>query len=414
MKSLATERKIASFSFCLRSGGESSSASRLDEESLMDAMQLCSCLGVPPSVPACGNPVVLEKIAESVFSSGFTGPEGCLLASPERFEADTVSRASLLGSATNCPIIFTRIHSQAALKAFVEQRGLSNVVFGETSIAAIGCAYCGSTVINSNWAKAAACVCDPPIRSEVDTSRALLSHVATGELMAVGSGHRAIATGVQAGLGLTDFRQIPVGQATAGSRLSIMWKLGVEKEALLDPCGFVSAVSTNPARLYNIYPRKGRIAEGSDADIVIWNPKSEAPSSNMIPNGVENLFESLNCFTCRPEVVLLRGRVVVTKGELVESIGPTGRFVQSEEFNDLLFGRTGLLKATRNAHEVPVVREPYTGPVINQNGTRDQISPPKETYFYRKSDYDNAPKGEYTLWCAPFQVITLYVFKGFT
>ncbi|VDK32977.1 unnamed protein product [Taenia asiatica] len=394
MKSLATDKKIVSFLFRLQSGESAVApfAFGLDEEALMMAMDLCSILGIPPSVPVCGNPAVLDKIAQSVFSSGFTGPEGCLLASPERFEADTVSRVGLLAAATNCPVIFTRIHSSAALKALVEQRVLGNLVFGETSIAAIGCVFAGNTVTHPNWAKAASCVSDPPIRAEETVARSLLSHVATGELMAVGSAHRAIASNIRAGLGLNDFRQIPIGQATAGGRLSALWKIGIEKEALLDPCGFVSAVSTNPARLYNLYPRKGCIAEGSDADIVIWNPESKDAPKSLIPDGVEDPFEGLNCFTCRPEVVLLRGRVVVRQGELVEASKPTGRFVHSKGSSGMAFSRTTALKAVGETLLCPVTREPYSGPVVNLDSTRDQTSPPRESHFYRKSDYDNVPK----------------------
>ncbi|VDM34692.1 unnamed protein product [Hydatigera taeniaeformis] len=388
MKLLAADEKVVSFSFRLQSG----ESAGFDEETLMTAMDLCSSLGVPPSVPACGNPAVLNKIAESVFSSGFTGPEGCLLASPERFESDTVSRVGLLAAATNCPVIFTRIHSLAALKALLEQRDLGSAIFGETDIAAIGCVFAGNTVTHPNWAKAAGCVSDPPIRPEETVARKLLSHVATGELMAVGSAHRAIPSNIRAGLGLNDFRQIPIGQATAGGRLSALWKIGVEKEALLDPCGFVSAVSTNPARLYNLYPRKGCIAEGSDADIVIWNPESKDASRNLIPDGVEDPFEGLNCFTCRPEVVLLRGRVVVREGELVETTEPTGRFVHTKTSSGMVFSRTAALKALGETLLCPVTREPYSGPVINLDPACDHTSPPRESHFYRKSDYDNVPK----------------------
>ncbi|KAL5110677.1 Dihydropyrimidinase-related protein 3-A [Taenia crassiceps] len=394
MKSLAADKKIVSFSFRLLSGKSATApfAFGLEEEVLMMAMDHCSTLGIPPSVPVCGNPAVLNKVAESVFSSGFTGPEGCLLASPERFEADTVTRVGLLAATANCPVIFTRIHSLAALEALVEQRSLGNVVFGGTSIAAIGCVHAGNTVTHPNWAKAASCVADPPIRPDETVARSLLSHVATGELMAVGSAHRAIASNIRAGLGLNDFRQIPIGQATAGGRLSALWKVGVEKEALLDPCGFVSAISTNPARLYNLYPRKGCIAEGSDADIVIWNPESKDAAKSLVPDGVEDPFEGLNCFTCRPEVVLLRGKVVVRQGELVETSEPTGRFVHSKGSSGMVFSRTTALRAIGQTLLCPVTREPYSGPVVDLDSARHQTSPPRESHFYRKSDFDNVPK----------------------
>ncbi|KAM7537955.1 hypothetical protein Aperf_G00000079180 [Anoplocephala perfoliata] len=390
MEALAAEKKVASFLLRLGSGDPAKSA--LSEDALLDALELCASLGVPPSVPACGNPTLVGKIAESVFSAGFTGPEACLVASPEGLEADTISRVGLLANDAKCPVIFTRVHSLAAVKALCEQRSLNNAIFGETSIPAFGCTYAGNTVKDQNWAKAASCVSDPPIRTEEEVARALLSHVATGELMAVGSAHCAIATNVRAGMGLKDFRQIPIGQATASGRLSALWKIGVEQEALLDPCGFVAAVSTNPAMLYNLYPRKGRIAEGSDADIVIWNPNSLLPLSRMLPEGVEDQFDGLDCSSCRAELVILRGRVVVKDGELLPADEFRGQFIHTEGINSLVFGRMMALKAVGDAKFVPVLREPYSGPVVDLNGAKAELSSSMESHFYRKSDYDNVPK----------------------
>ncbi|VDL19903.1 unnamed protein product [Hymenolepis diminuta] len=391
MKTLAAEKKVVSFSFRLLAGANSTEPV-LSEDALLDALELCASLGIPPSVPACGNPVVMTKIAESVFSSGITGPEGCLIASPERFEADTIYRVGLLANEAKCPVIFKRIYSPAAAKAFCHQRELGNAVFGETSIPAIGCTFSGNTVNHQNWAKAAACISDPPIRSEVDAAKALLMHVAVGDLMTVGSSHRAIANNVRAGMGLNDFRQIPVGQATASGRLSALWKIGVDEEALLDPCGFVAAVSANPARLYNLYPRKGRIAEGSDADIVIWNTESSLSSLELIPEGVEDPFDGLGCYSNRAEVVLLRGHVVVKDGEVVKSSNFRGQFISPEGTNSLVFGRMTAFKVACDAKLAPVMSEPYSAPVVNPNGTHTEDSSAKEFHFYRKTDYDNAPK----------------------
>lgn len=402
MKTLATEKKVASFSFRLGSGDPAKSA--MSEDALLNALELCASLGVPPSVPACGNPTLVGKIAESVFSAGLTGPEGCLLASPERFEADTISRVGLLASDAKCPVIFTRIHSLAAVKALCEQRSMNNTIFGETSIPAFGCTYAGNTVNHQNWAKAASCVSDPPIRTEEEVARALLTHVATGELITVGSAHRAIATSVRAGIGLEDFRQIPIGQATASRRLSALWKIGVEKEALLDPCGFVAVVSTNPAMLYNLYPRKGRIAEGSDADIVIWNANSSLPSSSMLPEGVEDPFDGLDCSSCRAELVMVRGHMILKDGELLPANEFSGQFIHTEGINNLVFGRMMALKAVGDAKLVPISREPYSGPVIDLNGVDTEASSAMESHFYRKSDYDNVPRGK------PFLVLSLFAF----
>ncbi len=292
MKSLAGAKKVASFALRFRSGTYTEPAIGLDDDAFTEALRTCASLGVLPSVPACGNPAVLNKLAEELVSAGSIAPEASLLASPEHFEADVISRVALLASDSACPVLFSRIQSPVALKALTKQRR-NGVVLRETSIAAIGSVYVGNTVTHSNWAKAASFVADPPIRPEMKVARQLLKHVATGELLAVGSAHRAIATSIRAGLGMEDYRRIPVGQATASGRLSALWKCGVSKEALLDACAFVATTSTNPARLFNLYPKKGRIAEGSDADLVIWNPESQAEPLKSIPNDVEDPFAGL-------------------------------------------------------------------------------------------------------------------------
>lgn len=392
MEALADEKKVATFAFRFCSPAHSSEG--LDDYVLSEALQTCANAGILPSVVACGNPAVITKIAEDLNATGPTAPEDCLRAAPERFEADTVARVGLLAADISCPVLFNRVHSPAALKALAEQRR-NGIAFGETSIAAIGAVLGGSTVTHPDWSVAASCVAEPPIRPEGKVARRLLKYVATGELLAVGSAHRAIATSVRAGIGATDFRRIPVGQATAACRLSALWKCGVESEALLDPCAFVAAISANPARLFNLYPRKGRIAEGSDADLVIWNPNSSAEPMKTLPNDVEDPFKGLNLCSCQPEVVVLRGKVVVKNGIRLEASSPKGEFLPVEAFGDFAFGRMKALRTVAEGAMVPVKREAYDGPVINLNNVRSNGTPPREGHYYRKSDYDNQPKGRF-------------------
>ncbi|VDK85900.1 unnamed protein product [Dibothriocephalus latus] len=155
--------------------------------------------------------------------------------------------------------------------------------------------------------------------------------------------------------------------------MAVLWKCGVQQKAVLDPCAFVACVSSNAARLFNLYPRKGRIEKGSDADLVLWS-------------------SGLELSTCAPEVVVLRGRVVVQHGRPVESsVEPgSGLLLAPEPFGIFTFGRTETVKRSQESALKAVPREAYTGPVFNLNG--HEKTPPREGYYYRKEVYDNVPK----------------------
>ncbi|KAL7064330.1 hypothetical protein AAHC03_04776 [Spirometra sp. Aus1] len=405
MKILATEKHVASFYIRLCTGNRTSNFPGLDEDSFLETLRTCSSLGVLPSVPACANPVISSRLAEQVASEfPGLGPEGSLWASPERLEADTVNRVALLASTTDfvCPVLMTRVHSQAALEALVDQRRQSAcLLFGQTSAAALaGISATTETpvgVCQTDWAKAASCVSDPPIRPDAETAHKLLKHLSSGDLTAIGSAHRAMSGAVRAALGLRDFRRIPGGVATVGSRLAVLWKCAVEQQAVLDPCAFVACVSSNPARLFNLYPRKGRIEKGSDADLVVWSSvagksDSEGDRVRLLPDGVIDPFEGLELSTCAPEVVVLRGKVVVQHGRPLESSAEpgSGLLLAPEPFGAFTFGRTEAVNRSRESALKTVSREAYTGPVLSLNG--HEKTPPREGYYYRKELYDNVPK----------------------
>uniref|UniRef100_A0A183TBN8 dihydropyrimidinase n=1 Tax=Schistocephalus solidus TaxID=70667 RepID=A0A183TBN8_SCHSO len=406
METLATEKHVASFYLRLCTGNRTSNFLGLNEDSFLEALRTCSSLGVLPSVPACANPVISSRLAEQVAAEFPTlGPEGSLWASPERLEADTVNRVALLASNADfvCPVLMARVHSQAALDALVDQRRQgSSLLFGQTSAAALaGISATTETpagVRQTDWAKAASCISDPPIRPDAETAHRLLKHLASGDLTAIGSAHRAVSGAVRAALGLRDFRRIPSGVATVGSRLAVLWKCAVEQQAVMDPCAFVACMSSNSARLFNLYPRKGRIEKGSDADLVVWNSavgkRDNEDRAGLLPDGVIDPFEGLELSTCAPDVVVLRGRIVVQHGRPVDSsVEPgSGLLLAPEPFGTFTFGRAETVKRSRESALKAVPREAYTGPVLSLNG--HEKTPPRESYYYRKEAYDNVPKAK--------------------
>ncbi|KIH50590.1 hypothetical protein ANCDUO_19329 [Ancylostoma duodenale] len=118
---------------------------------------------------------------------------------------------------------------------------------------------------------AARYVMSPPLSRDPSTKDALMDMLAAGQLHLV-STDNCTFTSEQKKMGLNDFTKIPNGVNGIEDRMSVVWEKGVHS-GKIDPMKFVQVTSANAAKIFNIYPRKGRIAIGSDADVVIWNPK---------------------------------------------------------------------------------------------------------------------------------------------
>lgn len=129
-------------------------------------------------------------------------------------------------------------------------------------------------------------------------------------------------------LGKKDFTKIPNGVNGVEDRMSVVWERGVEAR-IIGPQKFVAITSTNAAKIFNLYPRKGRIAVGSDADIVIWNPEATRVISAKTHHQAcdFNIFEGMKCHGV-PEVVIVRGKVCVENGQVRVAEGQ-GHFIET-------------------------------------------------------------------------------------
>lgn len=129
-------------------------------------------------------------------------------------------------------------------------------------------------------------------------------------------------------LGKKDFTKIPNGVNGVEDRMSVVWEKGVEGR-IISPQKFVAITSTNAAKIFNLYPRKGRIAVGSDADIVIWNPEETRTISVKTHHQAcdFNIFEGMKCHGV-PEIVIVRGRVCVENGTIRVAEGQ-GQFLET-------------------------------------------------------------------------------------
>ncbi|CAH8496019.1 unnamed protein product [Schistosoma turkestanicum] len=355
MELLVKEKGVNSFRVFLSSTNDM----LVDDGDLFEIAKRCKDLGAILQVHAENGKLV--KILESkIFDDGITGPEGYLYSHPEMAEVEATHRALSLTNAAGCPLYILQVTSPKAANQISEARWKGNVVVGETLASAL--AVDGTHYKNSCWRHAAGYVLSPPLRPNPNTPDELMRYVSTGVLECTASGHCVFKT-EQKALGKDDFRKIPSGVNGVEDRMSIVWEKGV-MSGLIDACKFVAVTSTNAAKVFNLYPQKGRIDVGSDADLVIWDGNATRVISvkNNHENVDFNIFEGLQCHGV-PVVVIAAGRVVLEDGELRVTQG-AGRFVPALPFSPYIFERTNRLALMRSVK--PIIRDPYTGPVSTE------------------------------------------------
>lgn len=329
----------------------------LDDTELYNMFQECKRIGAIAMVHAENGSVIAEKSKE-IFNMGITGPEGHELSRPEEGEAGAVQRAISLSSEVNVPLYVVKVHSKQSADVISSAKRRGKVVFGEPTAASLGTD--GTNYWNKCWRHAAGHVMSPPLRPDTSTPGYLMDMLANDDLQVTGTDNCTFNADQKA-LGKDDFRRIPNGVNGVEDRMSIIWEKGV-MSGKMDANRFVAVTSTTAAKIFNIYPRKGRIAVGSDADIVIWDGEaSRTISAKTHHHACDfNIFEGMKVHGV-PQVVISGGRVALDEDGLHISQG-VGRFVPTPGNGDYMFGRIrGRDKVCRPR---PVDREPYVGPVV--------------------------------------------------
>ncbi|MFC2054237.1 dihydropyrimidinase [Chloroflexota bacterium] len=251
---------------------------RLQDGEIFRVMRIARDNGMLTMLHAENGDVIDVLVAEAL-TAGHTTPEWHAYTRPAWGAVETTLRASALAAQANAPLYIVHANTAGEVDQlqFARQKGVS--VMGETCPQ-----YLFFTQEDLCRPDGAKWICSPPMRTAEDNKR-LWQGLEEGILQTIGTDHcpfffdgtkAIIYEGQQVTipgkeLGVDDFTKIPNGLPGVGDRLPVIWTKGVGS-GRLTPNQFVALTSTNPAKIFGMYPRKGTLAPGSDADIVIWDP----------------------------------------------------------------------------------------------------------------------------------------------
>uniref|UniRef100_A0AAX7SY31 Amidohydrolase-related domain-containing protein n=1 Tax=Astatotilapia calliptera TaxID=8154 RepID=A0AAX7SY31_ASTCA len=334
----------------------------LRDSELFQVLQHCKDIGAIARVHAENGELVSEG-AKEALDLGISGPEGIEISRPEELEAEATHRA------------ITIANRVSRMSEKMQYRNQNKVVHGETTTAHT--VLNGMQYYHQDWSHAAAHVTVPPLRLDPNTPNFLMSLLGNDTLNVVGSDHRPF-TVKQKAMGKDDFTKIPHGLPGIQDRMSVIWEKGVIG-GKMDENRFVAVTSSNAAKIYNLYPRKGRIIPGADADVVVWDPEGSKVISveNQVQGGDINPYEGLRCHGV-PIVTISRGRLVYENGMFTCAEG-SGKFCPLRTFPDYLYKK--MVQREKVSAVKAVEREPYTGEVVAvaNSGKRDTGSSDLDT-----------------------------------
>ena len=287
----------------------------VDDETIYRVLRRSARLGGLVMVHA-ENGIVIDLLVREAVAAGHTAPGFHALTRPAILEGEATQRAITLASLADAPLYVVHVSCAHSLHAVAAARVRGLPVWAETCPQYL---YLNDGHYAAPGFEGAKFVCTPPMRSAAD-NEALWQGLQRGDLQVVSTDHAPFNYKGQKELGLHDFTKIPNGLPGVEHRVVLLYK-GV-RAGRLSLQHFVDVIATTPAKLFGLYPRKGTIAPGSDADLVIWNPeKSMTISAATQHQHVDYTpYEGMHIQGV-PETVLLRGRVIVQNGEYIGGKG---------------------------------------------------------------------------------------------
>jgi dihydropyrimidinase len=277
---------------------------------------------------------VIDFLIEEALAAGHTTPEWHARTRPAWGAAEAALRGAALAAQADAPLYIVHMNAAGEVDQLDYARSRGVKVMGETCPQ-----YLFFTIDHLRRADGAKWVCSPPMRTAEDNKR-LWQGLADGTIQVIGTDHcpffyqgdkpidyegkQVAIAGKELGEG--DFTKIPNGLPAVGDRIPVLWTYGV-RAGRLTPNQFVALNSTNPAKIFGLYPKKGALLPGSDADLVIFDPERQ------LNYGVRyahhrtdyNLYEGWE-LVGMPEKVFLRGKMIVDSDRWLGQAG-AGRYV---------------------------------------------------------------------------------------
>ena len=290
---------------------------------ILRAMQQASRNGATVMMHA-ENGIAIDQLVAQALAAGRTEPVQHGLTRPPELEGEATSRAIALAKVTGCPLYVVHLTASQALDAITAARDTGQNVFAETCPQYL---YLSLDDLARPGFEGAKFVASPPLRPK-EHQGSLWRGLRTNDLAVVSTDHCPFCFVEQKELGRGDFSKIPNGIPSVEHRMDLLHQGVAAGELSL--ARWVEVASTTPARMFGLYPRKGTIQPGADADIVIYDPHARqvlsAATHHM--NVDYSAYEGIEV-TGQVDTVLSRGRVVIDAGEYRGEPGH-GRFLKRE------------------------------------------------------------------------------------
>ncbi len=270
----------------------------------------------------CENGEIIAELQEQYFSEGGVEPRYHALSRPSYAEGESASRLVALARSLGVPAYFVHMSCKESTDVLIASRAQGLDIYGETCPQYL---LLDDSVYDKPDFQGAAYVMSPPIRPKGHAEK-LWGAIRAGQIQVVGTDHCPFNLKGQKELGRDDFRKIPNGAAGVEDRMKLLYTYGVLQNRI-SLNQMVAVTSTNPAKIFGMYPRKGAIAVGSDADLVIWQPDGEGTiSAKTHHHRVDtSIFEGFTTIG-GPRQVIASGRVQYEDGNLDVEPG-NGRFI---------------------------------------------------------------------------------------
>ncbi|GGY00980.1 D-hydantoinase/dihydropyrimidinase [Litchfieldella qijiaojingensis] len=292
------------------------------DDILVQSFSRCLELGAVPTVHA-ENGELVYHLQQKLLAQGMTGPEAHPLSRPPQVEGEAASRAIRIASTLGTPVYLVHVSTKDAVDEITYARQQGHPVYGECLAGHL--VLDDSVYQNTDWTSAAAHVMSPPFRPK-GHQEALWNGLQSGNLQTTATDHCCFCA-EQKAMGKEDFTKIPNGTAGVEDRMAVLWDEGVNT-GKLSIHDFVALTSTNTAKIFNLYPRKGAVRVGADADLVLWDPQgTRTISAKTHHQNVDfNIFEGKTVHGI-PRHTISQGKWVWRDGELRAERG-AGRYLE--------------------------------------------------------------------------------------